>query len=58
MDMLAFSKAFNETFGLVATFIGIGVIVNVLIVYIAIQVRGEHQSNEEQRAEHRRRLGS
>jgi heme/copper-type cytochrome/quinol oxidase subunit 2 len=56
--MLAFSKAFNETFGLVATFIGIGVIVNVLIVYIVIQVRGEHQSNEEQRAEHRRRLGS
>jgi heme/copper-type cytochrome/quinol oxidase subunit 2 len=58
MDMLAFSKAFNETFGLVATFIGIGVVVNVLIVYIVIQVRGEHQSNEEQRAEHRRRLGS
>jgi len=58
MDMLAFSKAFNETFGLLATFIGIGVIVNVLIVYIVIQVRGEHQSNEEQRAEHRRHLGS
>jgi len=42
--MLAFGKAFNETFGLVATFIGIGVIVNVLIVYIVIQVRGEHQA--------------
>ena len=38
--MLAFGKAFNETFGLVATFIGIGVIVNVLIVYIVIQVSG------------------
>ena len=57
MDMLAFSKAFNETFGLVATFIGIGVVVNVLIVYIVIQVRGGIKSNQEQRAEHRRRLG-
>lgn len=55
--MLAFSKAFNETFGLLVTFIGIGVVVNVLIVYIAIQVRGEHQRNEEYRAERARRLG-
>jgi hypothetical protein len=58
MDILAFSKAFNETFGILATFIGLGLIVNVLIVYIAIQVRGEHQRNEEMRAEHRRHLGS
>jgi NO-binding membrane sensor protein with MHYT domain len=58
IDMLAFSKAFNETFGLLATFIGIGIIVNVLIVYIVVQVRGERQRNEEMRAEHRRRLGS
>jgi hypothetical protein len=55
--MLALSKAFNETFGLLATFIGIGVVVNVLIVYIVIQVRGEHQKNEEYRAERARRLG-
>jgi len=58
MEMLAFSKAFAETFGVLATFIGIGIVANILIVYIIIQVRGEHQRNEEQRAEHRRRLGS
>ena len=57
VDVLAFSKAFNETFGLLATFIGIGVVANILIVYIVIQVRGEHQKNEEYRAERQRRLG-
>jgi hypothetical protein len=35
------------TFGLAITFLGIGVIVNILLVYIAIQVRGEHRQNEE-----------
>ena len=55
--MLAFSKAFNETFGLIATFGGIGIVVNVLIVYIVIQVRGERQENERYRAERARRLG-
>jgi hypothetical protein len=35
------------TFGLAITFLGIGIIVNILIVYIAIQVRGEHRQNEE-----------
>ena len=57
LDVLAFSKAFNETFGLLMTFIGIGVVANILIVYIVIQVRGEHQKNEEYRAERQRRLG-
>jgi heme/copper-type cytochrome/quinol oxidase subunit 2 len=56
--MLAVSKAFSETFGLIVTFGGIGVIVNVILVYIAIQVRGEHQANEEYRAERQRRFGS
>jgi len=56
--MLAVSKAFSETFGLLVTFGGIGVIVNVILVYIAIQVRGEHQANEEYRAERQRRFGS
>jgi hypothetical protein len=56
--MLAFSKAFTSTFGLLATFGGIGVVANVLIVYIVIQVRGEHQKNEEYRAERQRRSGS
>ena len=56
--MLAVSKAFSETFGLIATFGGIGVVVNVIVVYIVIQVRGEHQQNEEYRAERQRRFGS
>ena len=56
--MLAVSKALSSTFGLIATFGGIGVIVNVILVYVAIQVRGEHQQNEEYRAERQRRFGS
>jgi hypothetical protein len=44
---LATSEAFVKTVGLIATFGGIGVVVNILIVYIAIQVRGEHRQNEE-----------
>jgi heme/copper-type cytochrome/quinol oxidase subunit 2 len=55
--LLAFSKAFDETFGLLMTFGGIGIVVNVLIVYIVVQVRGEHQRNEEYRAERQRRTG-
>ena len=56
--MLAVSKAVSETFGLIATFGGIGVVVNVILVYIASQVRGEHQQNERYRAERQRRFGS
>ena len=44
---LATSEAFVKTVGLIATFGGIGVIVNIIIVYIAIQVRGEHRQNQE-----------
>ena len=56
--MLAVSKAFSNTFGLIVTFGGIGVVVNVIVVYIAIQVRGEHQQNEEYRADRQQRFGS
>jgi hypothetical protein len=56
--VLAVSKAFSNTFGLIATFGGIGVVVNVIVVYIVIQVRGEHQQNEEYRADRQRRFGS
>jgi hypothetical protein len=45
--VIAASPAFVKTFGLIATFGGIGVIVNLIIVYIAIQVRGEHRANQE-----------
>jgi hypothetical protein len=45
--MLALS-AFDSTFGLLVTFLGIGLLVNALIVYIVALVFGE-------RAENRRR---
>jgi hypothetical protein len=45
--VLAASEAFVKTFGLVVVFGGIGVIVNLIIVYIAIQVRGERRQNQE-----------
>jgi hypothetical protein len=45
--VLAASQAFVKTFGLIVTFGGIGMIVNVIIVYIFVQVRGEHRQNEE-----------
>jgi hypothetical protein len=45
---LAASYAFSKTFGLVVVFGGIGVIVNLIIVYIAIQIRGEHRANQEE----------
>jgi hypothetical protein len=56
--VLAVSKAFSSTFGLIVTFGGIGVVVNVIIVYIVIQVRGEHQQNEEYRADRQQHFGS
>jgi hypothetical protein len=48
--VLAASQAFVKTFGLIVTFGGIGVIVNIIIVYILVQVRGERRQNEEFRA--------
>ena len=48
---LATSTAFHFTFGLLVTFLGIGVIANVLIAYAVIQVLGERQQNEERRTQ-------
>jgi len=45
--MLAASAAFSKDVGLIATFIGIGVVVSVIVLYIAIQVRGEYLQNRE-----------
>ncbi|HTB49807.1 MAG TPA: hypothetical protein VK701_02420 [Solirubrobacteraceae bacterium] len=47
--LLAASAAFSKDVGLLATFLGIGVIVNVIVVLIAIQVRGERQQNQQRR---------
>jgi hypothetical protein len=46
-----FSPAFSQTFALLVTFVGIGVIVNVLIIYIVAQVLGEHKQNRERRGQ-------
>jgi hypothetical protein len=51
--LLAASAAFSKTFGLIVTFGGIGVIVNVILVYIAVQIRGEHRQNREYRESRR-----
>ncbi len=48
--MLALSKAFGFDFGLIATFGGIGLLVNAIVVYIYFQMKGEHEQNEAERA--------
>jgi hypothetical protein len=45
--VLAASEAFVKTVGLLATFGGIGVVVNVIIILIAVQIRGERRQNQE-----------
>jgi len=45
--LLGTDEAFVKSFGLIVTFGGIGIIVTVLVVYILIQVRGEHRQNRE-----------
>jgi len=47
--VLAMSKALSTDIGLIATFGGIGVVVNVIVVYMAIQIRGERRQNQEYR---------
>ncbi|HEY1688784.1 MAG TPA: hypothetical protein VGF95_07940 [Solirubrobacteraceae bacterium] len=44
---LAVSTAFTKTFGLIMTFGGIGVVVNALVIYIAIQIKGERDQNRD-----------
>ena len=48
--MLLFgSHALGQTLALLATFVGIGIIVNMLIIYVVGQVIGEHRENRERR---------
>jgi hypothetical protein len=51
--LLAASAAFSKDFGLIVTFIGIGVVVNLIIFYAAVQVRGERSQNQEHRSSQR-----
>jgi hypothetical protein len=55
MEILAFSAAFTKTFGLLVVFVGIGIVVNILIAYIAVQVRGEREQNRQYAASRQRR---
>jgi hypothetical protein len=45
--LVATSEAFVKTLGLIITFGGIGVLVNVILIYIAVQVHGERRQNKE-----------
>jgi hypothetical protein len=46
MAVLA-TSALGQTLALVATFIGIGVLANILILYVIAQVFAEHKQNQE-----------
>ena len=48
--LLAADAATGQTLALLATFIGIGILVNVLIVYIIAQVLGERKQNQERQS--------
>lgn len=52
--LIAVSTAFTKTFGLVMTFGGIGVVVNAIVIYIAIQIKGERDQNRAYLASKRR----
>jgi hypothetical protein len=45
--LIASNQALTMTIGLLITFLGIGVIVNAIVVYIAVQIRGERRQNHE-----------
>ncbi len=45
--LVAASQASGQTIALLITFIGIGVLVNVLIIYIVAQVLAERKQNQE-----------
>jgi purine-cytosine permease-like protein len=49
MLVLGLDTATGQTLALIATFGGIGVIVNILIVYIVVQVLAERRENREYR---------
>jgi hypothetical protein len=51
--MLASSQAVSKDIGLIAVFGGIGLLVNIILVYIAIQIRGERQQNKQYMASRR-----
>jgi phage shock protein PspC (stress-responsive transcriptional regulator) len=51
-------QALGQTLALLATFLGIGVLVNVLVVYIVAQVLAERRENQERQERLRRSTGA
>ena len=47
MLIFSISQSLGTTLALVATFIGIGIVVNILIAYVVAQVFAEHRQNQE-----------
>ncbi len=47
--LLATSASVSKDIGLLITFLGIGLLVNMIIVFIFVLVRGERQQNQEDR---------
>ena len=45
--LVAADQATGQTLALLATFLGIGVVVNLLIVYVVAQVLAERKQNQE-----------
>lgn len=45
--LLASDPAVSKSIGLLVTFIGIGIIVNIIIIYLLIQVVGERNQNQQ-----------
>jgi hypothetical protein len=45
--LLAAGSAFSKTFGLIVVFGGIGLVVNVIVIFMAIQIRSERNRNRE-----------
>jgi hypothetical protein len=43
-------SAFGQTLALLITFLGVGVIANLLIVYVVAQVLAERRENQERKA--------
>jgi hypothetical protein len=48
--LLAADAATGQTIALLITFLGIGLLVNILIVYIIAQVLGERKQNQERQS--------
>ena len=47
MFIFSVSQSLGSTLALIVTFIGIGVLVNILIAYVVAQVFAEHRQNRD-----------